>query len=255
MNRRFFCDNIAEVGETVGLSASESYHIHNVLRKRGDDGLILLDGKGIEAVGKILPRRPNAKIGPITCRIVSKKSYSPPQIQCILYVCPPRSQGIRSIIRQAVELGVSEIVPLSTEFSVCKPDDGSVSKWQTDAQEACKQSGNPFLPKIHSPQNLNVVLKSTVEPGLIGTVPNSLTADLESMEVHSLRVIENLVRPTEGGKIGVWIGPEGGFSSEEYHAIVEHGIKPVVIGKWTLRVETAVVACLTLVNLFSEGKV
>ena len=255
MNRRFFCDQINEIGETVGLSVSESYHIRTVLRKEREDEVILIDGNGIEAVGKILPARSNTKTGPLSCRILSKKKISPPSIHCILYICPPRAQGIRHIIRQAVELGVSEIVPLSTELMVCKPDNRSAAKWRMDAREACKQSGNLFLPKINLPQNLKAILASAIEPGLIGTVPGSHATASGNINVHNLNVLENLVQTARNNKIGVWIGPEGGFSSDEYHAITARGVMPIVIGKWTLRVETAVVACLTLANLFFGSKV
>ena len=254
MKRRFFCEFIPEVDETVVLSESEVYHIQNILRKGPEDEIILLDGKGVEAVARILPRPSNEKAIRLACRILKKRNHFPPKIRCSLHISPPRSQAIRQIIRQAVELGISEIVPVITQFSVCKPDKHSLSKWYFDAREACKQSGNPFLPKIHPPQTLESILTHPIEPGFMGMAPNSGLADPGNAKPDNLQVIKKLFNQTKNGKMAVWIGPEGGFTSTEFHTLLKLGIVPIIIGQWTLRVETAVVASLTLVNLYLSSR-
>ena len=44
------------------------------------------------------------------------------------------------------------------------------------------------------------------------------------------------------------MGPEGGFSDDEIKLCLEKGLLPYAFGSWVLRVETAVVAGLALIN-------
>jgi len=52
---------------------------------------------------------------------------------------------------------------------------------------------------------------------------------------------------------GVWIGPEGDFTLEELQAIQNSGAQPVTLGKLVLRVETAAVYCLSILNYEMNG--
>ena len=254
MIRRFFCDHIPEVDETVVLSEMESYHIQTVVRKSSDELIVLLDGNGIAAVAKILGWHSCRQSTQVVCQILRRKCHSPPKTRILLYISPPKSQGIRQIIRQSTELGVSEVIPLITEFSVSKPEERSLSKWQQDAREACKQCGNVFLPEIHAPKSLDHVLRRVVEPGIVGAAPNSEGADVGDAGICGLTSAERALSHFHTARIGAWVGPEGGFTSNEQEAIIKRGILPVTIGPWTLRVETAVVACITWINLYIGTK-
>ena len=57
-------------------------------------------------------------------------------------------------IKPLTELGVDQITPLLTERTEIKQDRTSfrnkVDKWRKLAIEACKQSGNPWLPNMMS---------------------------------------------------------------------------------------------------------
>ena len=56
------------------------------------------------------------------------------------------------ILKQCTELGVASITPLICERSVALPDADSVSgRWSDLLFEACKQSGNPYLPQLFPP--------------------------------------------------------------------------------------------------------
>ena len=46
----------------------------------------------------------------------------------------------------------------------------------------------------------------------------------------------------------MWIGPEGDFSTTELAAIQNSGAQPVTLGNLVLRVETAAVYCLSILN-------
>lgn len=49
-------------------------------------------------------------------------------------------------------------------------------------------------------------------------------------------------------RVGLWVGPEGDFSSEEYAQLRAAGVRAVSFGDRILRAETAVVAALSILN-------
>jgi len=48
--------------------------------------------------------------------------------------------------------------------------------------------------------------------------------------------------------VGVWIGPEGDFTPEELDAIRASGALPISLGRLVLRVETAAIYSLSILN-------
>lgn len=244
MNRRFFCDDIPEEGQIARLAAAESTHLVQVLRGRAGDELTLLDGKGMVARGRLLPWDGGQKPKQIDC-VVSERRLMPPQrLRCTLFISPPRQKGMAQIVRQTVELGVAEIVPVLAENSVARPDVDAVANWSAAAREACKQSGNPYLPTIHEPLSFAAALRETRAPGFVGYAASGNEAN--SIEQQEVSAMPASLRQLQGERIDLWIGPEGGFTADEIAAIIAKGIIPMAIGPYTLRVETAVVACLAV---------
>ena len=48
--------------------------------------------------------------------------------------------------------------------------------------------------------------------------------------------------------VAVWIGPEGDFTPDELKAIQASGALPISLGRLVLRVETAAIYCLSILN-------
>ena len=51
--------------------------------------------------------------------------------------------------------------------------------------------------------------------------------------------LREFVKGFKGESVGIFIGPEGGFSEEEIALARENGILPITLGKRILRTETA----------------
>jgi 16S rRNA (uracil1498-N3)-methyltransferase len=137
------------------------------------------------------------------------------------------------IVRDAVELGVWRISPVICEFSVAKPEPGSGPvHWRAEAVAAAKQSGNPFLPAIDPPRPLAAALEDAGAPGFYGALSEPGRAPVPT---HPNSGVTPEIIP-------VFVGPEGGFSAAERAALAAAGHRPVALGSWTLRVETAATA-------------
>ncbi len=168
---------------------------------------------------------------PVDCRVTERRTHAAPDHRLCLYVAPPRNRQMSQLVRQATELGVWAIRPVLAERAASRPPASAVDGWQEDARQACKQSGNPWVPLISPPEELMSVVSGNPPPGYLGAVPTSAAAAPE-------------VSVGEQGEVALWIGPEGGFTPEEEAAILATPAEPLQVGDWILRVETAVVAAL-----------
>jgi 16S rRNA (uracil1498-N3)-methyltransferase len=64
----------------------------------------------------------------------------------------------------------------------------------------------------------------------------------EMEKSYSLRQALGQIR---GRRIGIFVGPEGGLTSDEVGLATANGIRPVTLGRRILRAETASVAAVT----------
>jgi 16S rRNA (uracil1498-N3)-methyltransferase len=229
---RFFCSQLPAAGGEALLDPEESRHAMTVLRLRPGDRLELLDGKGAIAQAELLEPAPEARRrDPLHCRILDRRQIPEPGRRLHLFIAPPKGRLMHQIVRDATELGAWSITPVICRFSVSDPlgkDPETI--WGADIAEACKQSGNPFMPKLHPPQSFAAALATAPLAGCFGAVPRVATAPPAPLP--------------SGGDLAIWIGPEGGFSDEEHQALLDKGFVPLAASPWILRVETAVAAVL-----------
>lgn len=59
---------------------------------------------------------------------------------------------------------------------------------------------------------------------------------------------------TPGQSIGIFIGPEGGFETEEVELAMNMGVKPITLGKRILRTETAGITALSILMYHLESE-
>ena len=117
-------------------------------------------------------------------------------------------------------------------------------KWQQVAIEAIKQCGAAWLPRVEAPVALKDFLARNELPEL------TLVGSLQTERRHPRQVFAEF--QSRNGRqpagAGVWIGPEGDFTLAELQMIEAAGARPITLGNLTLRVETAAIYCLSLLN-------
>ena len=119
-----------------------------------------------------------------------------------------------------------------------KKSDSKVKRWQSISESAAKQSKRGIIPNVHEV----MTFKEAVEYAKtfdISIIPYENFKDMSSTR----EVIDKI-----GGnmKVGIFIGPEGGFDSEEVDYAFQNGIHPISLGKRILRTETAGLAILSV---------
>ncbi|HEX6770555.1 MAG TPA: RsmE family RNA methyltransferase [Acidobacteriaceae bacterium] len=148
-------------------------------------------------------------------------------------------------IEKAVELGCSRIVPVvaeRTEKHLAQAAGKRVERWRRIVVEAAKQSRRSDMPEIAEPAGLASVLSATK--------PDALRILLSETEVDQplLRILQTI----PAGGIELAIGPEGGWTAAELTLFDSAGWHSVSLGPRILRVETAAIAALAIVNTAAQ---
>jgi 16S rRNA (uracil1498-N3)-methyltransferase len=166
-------------------------------------------------------------------------------------------------IEKAVELGCGRIVPVvaeRTEKHLAQAAAKRAERWRRLALEAAKQSRRSDLPEIGEPTRLAAAL-ATDQPvagqkqsGAEGIAASSrpLRILLSEMEEDQplLRILQQYASEAEMGGITLAVGPEGGWSAAEIALFTRAGWHSASLGPRILRVETAVIAALAIVNAY-----
>lgn len=227
------------------ITGQDVNHIRNVLRMQAGEQVEIRDG--ISRNYKC--RLEEIEAEQVRARILSVDEDSS-ELPARLYLFQglPKSDKMELIIQKAVELGVYRIIPVSTRRAVVKLDqkkeEAKLKRWNAIAESAAKQSGRMLIPEVSRVMNLQEAYRYAKEFDL-NLIPYELAEGMTET-----RQILSEVRP--GMQIGIFIGPEGGFDTEEVEAAVGAGIHPITLGRRILRTETAGLTALSILMFMLE---
>jgi 16S rRNA (uracil1498-N3)-methyltransferase len=243
MHRFYLAPDLAQ-GPTLTLTGSEAHHARRVLRLQPGERVIVLDGAGIEVLCEVRDLRPAG----VTLAALQREVVPPMPCRITLVQAVPKGKTFDAIVQKATELGVSRIVPLLTErVNVRLTSDHSgkkADKWRLTAIEAIKQCGCAWLPSIQEPMALRDYLECGEKVDL------ALLASLQGDGRHPREWLDGFRAEHQAlpESVALWIGPEGDFTSTEVKAILASGARPITLGRWILRSETAAIYCLSFLN-------
>jgi 16S rRNA (uracil1498-N3)-methyltransferase len=234
--RRFYAAPERFHDNQVTLDKDETYHLVRVLRLGVGARVEVCDGGGgnFEATVAQL-NSPEARLELV--RRLNPWGESP--LPLILGVGLAKGDALDGVIRQATEMGVGEIIPFVSERSE-RPDPSRagrrLARWQRLARESLKSCQRCVLPQIVAPREFSDVLAVPAAARLIFWEDHrggGLRHWLESPRPHSALLL---------------IGPEGGFAAREVALAREAGFQVASLGPRRLKVETAALAALTLLQ-------
>ena len=241
---RFYLPPAQCAGDHLRLTDREAHHASHVLRLRNGESVTVLDGAGhvleCEVTGVARTE--------VALRVRTRNFLPPLPGPITLLQALPKGKIIDAIIQKAVELGVRRVIPILSERVVSQLDEdgaeGKREKWQQVAVEAIKQCGAAWLPTVATPVTLAQYLARPEVFDL--TLIGSLQA--ERRHPRACLAEYQTARGRPPGSVGVWVGPEGDFTPAEVAAIEAAGAQPITLGRLVLRVETAAIYCLSILN-------
>ena len=236
----FYVEPEAVTENTVRITGGDVNHIKNVLRMHPGEEIMILDGSGMEYRCEIESISDEILAGVLE----AKKTEAELSVRLLLFQGLPKKDKMELIIQKAVELGVSEIIPVLTKRTVVKLEDKKkeqkkLERWQAIAEAAAKQSGRGIIPKVREAVKFTDAVKQAGELDE-ALIPYELAEGMEDARAR--------IRGLHGKKsVGIFIGPEGGFEEEEIALAAKAGIHPITLGKRILRTETAGLCILSVI--------
>jgi len=228
---RFYCPNL----ETGVLSDDESHHAIHVLRLQEGETISVFNGRGKECNARI------SRIASNRAEFSVVNASQTPESVCHITIgqALPKGKAMEVIIQKSTELGLRQICPILSDRSVVHlqgdKNEAKQEKWQQIAVEACKQSGQNWLPDVKAAANLDSFLADAPRNNL------KLIASLQPEALPLAKVLADARTAGTLSHITFLIGPEGDFTPAEIGKARSAGYLPVSLGPTILRSETAAI--------------
>ena len=234
-------------GEEIQIIGSDVNHIKNVLRMKNGEELQISDGNTKKYLCEIASMTSDE-----VCLKIKEELISDTELPSKLYLFQglPKSDKMELIVQKAVELGVYEIIPVATKRAVVKLDDKKASKkverWKAISEGGAKQSGRNVVPEVKHVMSYKEAIQYAESLDVV-LIPYELAEGME----ETRQIIEGIL---PGQSVGIFIGPEGGFETQEVEYAMQHGAKAITLGKRILRTETAGLTTLSILMYHLESK-
>ena len=243
----FFASDESRNGDCYYIEGNDLNHIKNVLRMKPSDRLLVSEG-GSSSLCEIESLDDSCAV----VRII-EEDYQNTElpVEIHLFQGLPKADKMELIIQKCTELGVHKIVPCEMHRCVVKIEDkkkkSKVQRWQAISESAAKQSKRSIIPEIGDILPFSL-LKEKVKDFDLFIVPYENERGMTATK-------ETLDKIESGMKIGILIGPEGGFEEKEIEAMLAVGAIPLSLGSRILRTETAAITAVGMCMLHIEMNV
>lgn len=229
---RFFVPPAWLEKEEVTITGPLVHRLRNVLRLKVGAHIILLENSGweheMEVTGVFTQR--------IEGRVVHKGlATGEPRTKITLYQALPKLSKFECILQKGTELGLVGFVPMISHRCVIGSlediSKAKVERWWRILMAAAEQSGRGRLPSLRPAMLFPSACEEAGRGGLT----------LIPWEEEKERSLSSVLRAEEQlpFSINLFIGPEGGFTSQELAQAQTYGAIPVTLGPRILRAETA----------------
>lgn len=240
--------SVEDINKTLTISGDEHHHIVNVSRYRVGDTIVLNNGKGQLAYGKIV--NINKKSTEFLLEKIDTLTNTKPEIAVAFSLLKNKNDHL--IVEKLTEIGVKHFFPMETRYSVRKIVDSknkdidpNQDKMIKTAIAAIKQCDNVFLPNVYPVKSLEKTIIIAKELGFVPIVASEIEKDLTLTDLY----VSLYPKP-----VCLFIGPEGGFHPEEHELFNREEIKTFTIGNHILRAETAAISASSIIAAYNLQK-
>ena len=238
---RIYSPVALEKGKLCELGQDNHKYLKQVLRLEQGDSITVFDGWGheFEAVIK------NFSINSVALELGKKIETSGREIKITLGQALPKAGKMDVIIRGAAELGADVIIPFAAVRSVSRiaGEKGPVkaARWQKIAREAARCSRSSQITDVLPVASFETMLTCAGEQAL-------KMIFWEEEDQKSIKDVLSDQTWAQAKDIFIIVGPEGGFSRDEILKAKEAGFISVSLGKQILKVETAALVIISIIQ-------
>ena len=262
---------------TVTLEEDSSHYLMNVMRLKIGSSFRAFNGNDGEYICSISSYSKNKKsyVATFVPSVQVRQQYNDKTLPIVLYCSLIKKARLKILLEKVTELGISKIVFVRTQNCNIDYNEKDIlpglQRICIESAEQCERLSIPLLIESISIQNLaKHWFKNHSSSKLL--VRNDKSGQFTNCE-HDSKILVCRER-FEGGKpllsalndgvnltllddvtnIGVFVGPEGGFSSEELQ-LMSGGLEDeksafqfVTLGSSVLRAETAAISAISMIS-------
>jgi 16S rRNA (uracil1498-N3)-methyltransferase len=246
VRRRFFVESFSNGRAT--LSGAAAHHLGRVLRAEPGQSYELSDGRAVwlarvERVGR----------DAVEFDLVEPVASRQARLEATLLLAVVKFERFEWALEKATELGVETIVPLAaarSEKALVGASPKRAERWTRILLESAQQARCQRPPVLRP-------LTSAAE-GFRANDPAIKVLLSERSSAPGLRAVlqggAGKQNVTTGDRVAlsIGIGPEGGWTEEEFAAAAAAGFREASLGANVLRTETAVAAGLAAAHLYFD---
>lgn len=225
---RFFVGPQAVQADRASLTGDQAKQIADVLRLGVGDRVVLVrDGE------ETLVRLDVVQRSNVEATVVARRPcLAEPTVRLTLALPLLRGDRSEEVIEAVTQLGVSRIVPFTSERSVVRDlSDAKRARWERIARESAETARRGRVPEIAPFVNWTELFDVLEPPVLVAWEGE-----------HEVRLRSEV--PVGSGHLSLVIGPEGGLTSEEIRYASARRATIISLGPLNLRSETAAVAAV-----------
>jgi 16S rRNA (uracil1498-N3)-methyltransferase len=231
--RQLYVGSKLEAGATAEVTGEDYHHLTRSLRAKVGEPVRLVDADFRAFKGVVVAIDRRAATFSAELELPSEAPLGP----LALGLCGPAAEAFDAALDAAVQLGVTEFVPLQSARSRAM-DASKLPRWERIARESCCQSLRSRPPELSPPQTLENFLKAA-RPGKKWLAWQGAEAPPRQMP-HS-------------EPLTLVVGPEGGFEDPEIAMARAAGWQFLSLGPQILRVPVAVASGLAVLQQLRTG--
>jgi 16S rRNA (uracil1498-N3)-methyltransferase len=226
---RLCVDQPIGAGQSVQLTEAQAHYLFGVMREGVGTQVLLFNGRDGEWLAEVVEA--GKRKGTVACLEETRPQSAAPDLW--LLFAPVKKARTDFIVEKAVELGVSRLQPVLTDYT--SSERFRRDKAEAHVREAAEQCGALCLAEVEEAAPLSRLLS--------GWNPARSILWADESEAGAATTLATLPK----GPAAILIGPEGGFSDAERDRL--RGlpfVHPVALGPRILRAETAALAAIVL---------
>jgi 16S rRNA (uracil1498-N3)-methyltransferase len=246
LRRRFFVGAFAD--GRARLAGDVAHHLGRVLRAEPGQLYELSDGKCV-----FLARVERVSGASVDFSLLEKLPDRPASMEIVLLPAIVKFERFEWALEKATELGVNTIVPLAAERSeraLVSAAAKRAARWRKILLESAQQARclrppalqdvtRPAVAFSESAASVKVLLSERSAAVPVGDIFSEAASKITDGKVAQ--------------RIVLAIGPEGGWTEEEFEGASAAGFREASLGQNILRTETAAIAGLAAAHLYFDA--
>ncbi|MER8367506.1 16S rRNA (uracil(1498)-N(3))-methyltransferase [Mesorhizobium sp. M0306] len=232
MQRLFVPDGLGPDTE-FDIGPQQSHYLSHVLRLGEGAELLVFNGRDGEWSAAIATKSKKA----VRLKVLELQRPQP-RLPDLIYCFAPLKQGrLDYLVQKAVEMGAGILQPVITQHTqVAKP---GIERLRANVVEAAEQCGILAVPELREAEKFERLLSNWDRERRL------IFCDEDASTNNPLPALQAV----RENKLGLLVGPEGGFSDEERRMLrAQPFVTAIPLGPRILRADTAAVAALALIQ-------